>query len=393
VNVGLLLIVGAALALLAAIGLRIWVGDTGARRGTALAALGLALMLASVGAGVLLLRERQRPVPEQRGVGVLTSVHPRPSRGLVLSAGVRFHSCKNPVDVTMIASGTSEFWADQARSLRRGGTVQLAVPDLSVRHVRVALGVEGKSAPIAPLTQQTQSTPAIRPMPVRRLRTVTVIGADVPGWGRHLRPVVFRFDADWLQGRSLLGSCFVRLPALVGFPTVLSAQEIRGQAVNDVSKLHGTRSFFVVSSRETGLQAYYDPELETTRGVTSIQTGSSILRTDLSQPAPDGNVQGAPSWTCTSTPPQTFGFLETLRPGERPPDVLEGSAIDSTGALSNSRLGAAVGERTCASYAVIEQPAASVIRDLVLLFIGAAFSIGVGFLVEAVRERGRRREP
>jgi hypothetical protein len=349
----------------------------------------VALMLASLGVGVFLLAEQQRQVPEQRGIGVLTSVHPNPGRGLALSVGVRFRSCGEPVEVTLVATGTAEFWIDNARALRRGGTVQLAVPDLGLRRIRVGLGTDGKVAAIAPLTQSPEPGPLVTGLPVRRLRSVSVIGAHVARWGLHLRPFVVRFEADWLQRRSHLGSCYLRLPALAGFPTVLSAQEIRGQAVPDVGKLTGPESIFVVSSQETGLQSYYSAELETTRGVTSIALGSSALRTDLSQPAPDANVGGAASWTCSTTPPRSVETLESVKPGSAAPEIIEGAAVDAKGALSASRLGGAVAERTCASFAVLDESRSGVSRDITLLLIGAIFSIGVGLAVEGLRRKRR----
>jgi hypothetical protein len=366
-------------------------------RSPALIALGLSLMLATLGLGVLLLGEEEREIPEQRGIGVVTSVHPNPGRGVALSAGVRFRSCDEPVDVTLVATGTTEFWLDQARRLRQGGTVRLAIPGRGLRDVGIRLGRDGKTAPLAPMTEREPPDARSRlpaselvPMPVRELRSVTVVGARIPRWGQHLRPVVVEFEADWLDRRTHLGSCFLSLPALTGFSTVLSAQEVLGRAVEDVNQLEGPSSIFVVSSEETGLEAYYSTEYEITRGVTSVSLGSSSMRGELSAPGPDANVRGATSWTCSSTPPKSAGILETVSRGENP-EIVEGAGENATGALSTTRLGTAVGARTCASYAVIDEPKASVNRDFTLLLVGAVFSIGVGVALDGLRRKPRRR--
>lgn len=367
------------------------------RRSPARAVLGLAIAVAAIGAGVLFFGVEDRPVPEQRGVGVISwvgdktegrQVHPAPGRGLALSAAVRLRSCGDPVQVTMIATGTAEFWADHSRRLRNGGTLEMAIPDLNVSKVRVGLGEDGKLSALAPL--DATADPAAGPvsaLPVRRLASVSVLGARVPRWGRHLRPVLVSFEADWLQRRSVLGSCFLRLPALAGFPTVLSAREIRGEAVPDVDRLKGAAgSIFVVSSKETGLEAFYRSEFETTRGVTSVELRSNSIRGDLSQPAPDTNVRGAPSWTCSSTPPRSVRQIADVKPGSQAPEILQG---DEAGALSSARLGAAVGEHTCASFAVVEHSSSAVARDIAGLLIGAVFSFGVGLLLDGMRRLRR----
>jgi hypothetical protein len=363
------------------------------------AVLGLGIGLAALGAGVLLFGVEDRPVPELRGVGVVSwarnakgafrQVHPEPGQGLALSAAVRIRSCGKPLRVSVIASGTAEYWADHAARLRRGGKIEIAVPDLDLRNVDVRLGTDGKTAPVAPLAEEPDATAIkIEPLEVRRLTSVTVVGAEIPKWGEHLRPVIVSFDADWTEGRSYLGSCYLRLPALAGFPTVLSAREILGDAVKDVTTLPGSKSALVVSSKETKLEAYYRAEYETTRGVTSIELGSSALRTDLSQPAPDTNVRGAPSWTCSSTPPRSLATLDTID-ADDPPEILQG---EESGALSTSRLGAAIKQKTCASYTVVEQSGAAVSRDITGLLIGALFSFGVGLFLEGTRRSRRATE-
>jgi hypothetical protein len=203
---------------------------------------------------------------------------------------------------------------------------------------------------------------------------------------------VFRFDADWLERRDRLGSCYLRVPALAGAPTVLSAQEIRMKAIDvggndDVEPPPPTSILEVTSDNR---RAYYLPEFETTRGVTAAELGSNRIRGDLSQPPPDGNVRGIPSWTCATRPSKGFQILETVRPGQRPP-VVEGASTDATGAVSTRQLGTAITERNCATFAVVEESSAQIKRDLVLLCLGTLIGLGTTLAVEPLVRRTRRR--
>jgi hypothetical protein len=372
------------------------------RRSPVRAAFGISVALLAIALGVLFTDVEDEAVPEQRGVGLVAwaetpkgrrQVRPAPGRGMVLSAAVRVKSCGEPVQVSVFASGTAEFWIDHAKRLRDGGRIAIAIPDTEISDVEIALAGDGKVASISPLAEGPDpDADPLTALPLRRLRSVTVASADVPDWGSHYRPVVVSFEAEWLKRRSLLGSCYLRLPALAGFPTVLSAREIRGGAVEDVQTLECTTSnpcsIFTVSSQETGLEAYYAAEYETTRGLTSIELGSNALKSDLSRPAPDANVRGAPTWSCSTRAGRSVDTIEFADP-ERPPDILELEQGGASGAWSARQLGTAIGEKTCASFAVIEHASVAVTDDVAGLLIGALFSFGVGLFLEGTRRTRR----
>jgi hypothetical protein len=365
------------------------------RTSLARASFGLALGLLAVSAWIILLGVDERPTPEQRGIGVVVRPgdgrrawdKPNPGRGMAVSMAIRTGSCGDPVRVTVVASGTAEFWADNAKMLaKEGATIRIAIPDLDVRDVDVALGTDAKLAAAVPLSAQPDpKAGSIVRLPSKPRESVTVVVARIPHWGRKLRPVLVSFTADWLERRSYLGSCYLRLPALTGFPTVLSARETLGQVAEDTKDLQDL-SIFTIASVETGLKAYYQANYETTRGVTSLELGSKLLKSDISRPAPDVTVQGIPTWTCSSTPYQV-NLLRYAQAKHKVADVVIGNAGD--GALSARRLGQDVSRTTCASYAVLEEARAQTSRDIVALLIGALFSVGVGLILEGMRRRPR----
>ena len=226
---------------------------------------------------------------------------------------------------------------------------------------------------------------------VDEAREATVLTAELARWGRHLKPLVVRFQADWLSPRDHLGTCYLTLPALAGPTTVLGAQTARRQAfakIESVDCYAEQCSILPVTSREPRLQAYYVPEYETTRGLTSLDAGSATIRTDLSQPAPDGVVQGRPSWTCATRPPESFSYLKF---GEPPSgdQYVQRREPRASGAVSVDRLGTVISQRNCASFAVIEESSAQVKRDLLLLVLGALLPAGFALLTGVgIRKRG-----
>jgi len=363
----------------------------GWRPGVGVALVGLALVVGSLGAGLYLLSVEEAETPEHRGIGVLPSVEARPRRGLAVSTAVRVTSCSKPVQVTLVVTGSTEYWVDHRDELRDHGDVQVGVPDLNLHNIEAGLGVDGKTAPIAPWTEEPNRTAELVKLPTheKKLQSVTVLGVRVRHWSRHLRPVVFRFGADWLSRRDRLGSCYLSLPALAGPTTVLSAQEVRGQARRELDCEKLDCSIEDVRSSKTGLRAYYHPRYETTRGLAVALTGSNTVRADLASPPPDGNSGGSQSWTCATRPTaRTFKFIENVRRGDDP-DVVEG---ESSGAVSIRRLSGATSERNCASFAVIEEATAQLRRDVTLLLLGVLISAGVTLMVEAWLARRTRRD-
>lgn len=349
-----------------------------------------ALLLGVLAFALLLLHVRSVQPPEQRGIGVVPSEAPETGRGFVVSMGVRFKSCRRPLDVTVVVAGSAEYWIDHAGQMRASGSVDVAIPDTKLDNLKAGIGVDGKLAPSAPFTEEDLPKRLSRKAfesHIDRRRDVTILSARVRRWGRHLKPLVIRFEARWLSPRDRLGTCYLEVPALAGPATALSAQIARKEAFTekrfamvDCAKL--TCSIIPLRSRELDLVAYYLPKFETTRGLTTVDAGSGTIRTDLSLPAPDGDVQGFPSWTCATRPPKDFSFLANTAPGDKE-QFIEGDAPDASGAVSVDRLGTALTERNCASFAVFEESSAQLKRDLLLLLMGALLSVGFALVAEA----------
>jgi hypothetical protein len=357
-----------------------------------LAGIGVSLILTSVGLGIVEHRVHRPPSEEAEGVGVVLPVTPRLGRGTVTTLGVEFHSCGKPVSVTAVVDGTAEFWIDWARTLKGVQKVTVAVPDLRMSNVRAGFGQAGDVAVTEPFTQRPVPGRLMTVEEPRRLTSVTAIPMSVRDWGTYLRPLVVRFDAHWLYPRSL-GSCYLRLPALAAASTVLSAQEAAGR-LNPKRSVSKIVSGGIVYSVNTGLSAPYNPALEGALGLTSLRIGKSALRTDLSQPAPDRDVSGRPTWTCKTTPRRTDspGVVGTSIPIGKVPDSVVAVSGDSSAALSASRISAEVAQRDCAAIAVIEESNAELRRDLLLLLVGALFSLGITLLVELGLNRIRSPE-
>ena len=364
-------------------------------RSPAVLAIGAALVLACLAAGLLVQQTEERELPEQRGIGIVPSREPEPNRGLVATAAVRIRSCDEPVSVQLNVSGSAEYWLDHASALSDGGELRVGIPDLDLRDIRVGLGDDGKLAAVAPFSQVLQEDPRVKPLPEhgRKLKTVTELAVRIDGWGTHLRPVVFEFEADWLSSRNPLGSCYLRLPALAGPATVLTAQEVADPA-RVRADLGGIdcdvpRNCNIVRlySQETKLRAYYRAGYETTRGIAAVALGDHSIKADLSQPDPNTNVGGIPAWACKTTALERFHLLGEARREERP-EVLEGEEQGS-GAYSVDRLAEAPEEQSCATFAVLEASSFQVRRDVLLLIIGVLLGSGVGFAIEFVRGRKR----
>jgi hypothetical protein len=353
--------------------------------------LGAAVTLTALAGGSLLTEVRSIAPPEQRGVGVVVEgMQASGSRGLdvglTLGAAVRVDGCGKPVLVRLTVTPTAEFWIDNGERLQRSAHVRLAIPDVHLQDLSVSTPTDGLTM-VTPFTEDETSPEHPLEAEVEESGPSTLVDVQVPHWGRTQRPLVATFSADWTERRSWLGACYVRLPALAGFPTVLSAAELTGAATDEDAPPGGDLGFFVVSSEETGLHTYYDPTLEVTRGVTSLTLGRYTLQEGATVPAPDANLGGAPAWTCRTSIADSLGRADRLEPGNPAPDMVLGDPNDSTLAFSHERIDEILDQQTCASFVAIEGPGAGTKRDLALMGIGAMFSLGIELLLSGVRRR------
>ncbi len=352
--------------------------------------LGLATTVAAVVAGATLIGVRSVQAPEQRGIGILVEgTDSLASRGfdtgLMLSLKAKVSDCGEPVAVHLTVAPTAEFWRDNASVLRSQATVRLAVPDASIRQVDADTGDDALAAVIDPQTPSTVEDGAeVTSTESDRETDTTFLEVRVPAWGRSLAPVVISFEADWTARRSLLGGCYLSLPALAGHPTVLSGALLAGTAVPLGEDL-GTRdaNVFEVESRAAGMHAYWNSDYEVTRGVASIDLGDHTIQDGLST-APDTTLAGSPAWTCRTTIPDTFANLDTQDPGDPTADFNITGSQETTVAFSAERIEQILEQRTCATFVAIEAPGSGTKRDLLLIIIGALFSIGMELVLSGL---------
>ncbi|SFJ40684.1 hypothetical protein [Nocardioides psychrotolerans] len=353
-------------------------------------ALGLAATVVAIVAGAVLIGVQSVPAPEARGIGVLVegtnSLAGRGyDAGLTVSLKARVIECGEPVAVTLTVAPTAEFWRDNADVLRSQATVQVAVPDASISGIDVSTATDALAAVVDPQGASTDSDGAsISSIDPDKETETTALEITVPGWGRSLAPVVLSFTADWTESRSRLGGCYLSLPALAGHPTVLSGAQLAGTAVPLEEEL-GTRdaNVFEVESRSAGVHAYWNSDYEVTRGVASIDLGDYTLQ-DATSAAPDTTLAGSPAWTCRTTIPDTFANIETQDPGEPTADFNITGSQTTTVAFSAERIQQILEQRTCATFVAIEAPGAGTKRDLLLIIIGALFSIGMELVLSGV---------
>lgn len=355
---------------------------------------GAGVTVVAVALGGLLTTVRNDPVPEQRGIGIsVEKVNFAPGRsdvGFSLAVAVTVTSCGDDVTVKMTLAPTAEFWIDNHRRFQDRAIVFVTVPDAGLTDVEVSTDDPQADAAVPVVAPQQTVTTAEPTVPtVTEMRTddehdFTHLTVEIPKWGSTLRPLTVSFDADWTQRRSWLGGCYVSLPALAGPPTVLSAAAARGLAVPLTETPPGRQTFFTVSSSQADLHAHYNKRFETARGVMTLSLNSHVVDDAATLPSPDTNFGGAPTWTCRTTVASSFDSLANLDPG----DPLSGEILytpQGKPAFSADRLSELLEQRTCASYAAITPSGSGAVRDLVLISIGALFSLGIELALAGTR--------
>jgi hypothetical protein len=374
------------------------------------AGLGASITLATVASGIALAGVRSESPPEQRGIGVrVDGAHTSPDRrgdkrfdmGLTLAMAVDITACDEPVRVRLTLAPTAEFWIDNQEKLADGATVRLAIPDdldadvpadRVLQDLRAWVSTDGLAPFVAAVRARSPGEPGgdgvgLEAPATRRVARATFVTIEVPRWGDTPNPLNLEFTADWTRRRTLLGSCYVTLPALAGFPTVLSAVQMEGEATPLEEAPGGRLSFFVVSSTSADLHAYYRTEYEVTHGVTSLTMPGHTLQDGVSLPAPNANLGRSPAWTCRTTIPDGLAFLPNTRPGDAAVDVNQAPSNDGTFALSDARIAEILEQETCASFVAIESTGAGTRRDFVLMAIGALFALGIELFLSGLRRR------
>jgi hypothetical protein len=361
----------------------------GARLATevTLVVVGLLMMVLSVVVGQRVLAVKEPPRGEQfaAGVGIVPGLSARPNRGFMASLGARFRSCDEPVDVTIVLAGSAEYFEDRESGLRRrrAREVMVGVPGKDLEDLRMGYGSTYFDLFVPFRSVETQDAEvrftAAEP---RERRAVTSIAGRMAAWADHMAPIVVRFKADWLVPRGL-GTCYLRLPALVGTSSVIGAQDARGRSVANRAEMlrKFPKAAAQVSDEEDTIFVPYDTGLTTIEGVSVVDPGKNDLLS--SQPETQVITGGRPGLSCTAHSPRT-GEL-----GDKRAELVLGETAGV--AMRHASFPGLASELDCGGVFTMAEAGAGNQRDLVLLLIGAFFSLGAALLLEMGLDIQRRR--
>ncbi len=351
-------------------------------------AIGVLLMVLSVLVGQRLLSVEKPPQGElfPAGVGFAPDVKAEIDRSFVVGLAARFRDCDDPVDVTLAIAGTAEYFEDHLARLKKPMSFTLAVPSTKVAEMTAGPSLSGYSDALNPLPAKRTSGLArgmVTTRPPSEIGEFTRIRGSISGWSSHLASLVFRFNADWLVPRGL-GTCYLKLPPLAGNSTILGAQAGLGrsapshQAYMEKFPEGGER---VVNDKET-LFAPYDRSLAMRNGVSVVEAGKNEVLE--SEPEANTVAGGVPAVACFQSSPDT-GQL-----GARDADLVFGSD-GRAAAIRDGSYARLAGQLDCGGVVTLAEAGAASRRDLVLLIIGAVFSLGAALLLEIGLDIQRRR--
>jgi hypothetical protein len=350
-----------------------------------LSALAIILVAATLLKGLDLLKLESPPRGESQTIGVVPPVPPRPGDGFALGLGVTVEGCDQPVQVTLVATGTAEYWQDNAAAIPRDASFKLGIPTSGLRGPVTF----GTGSNISDVTEPIAATPhpkGIANPEQAPVEDMTVISGSIPDWARKLSPVVAKFDADWLTERGQ-GTCYLALPALTGNLTAFGSQEAAGHAKNSGQALANSlprggssAQLPTFESDRNGLFTVLRPRDEIVHGNATVvvASGGNVL-VDKSVPPPNTVERGDPTWSCG----RPVGTSEAIgeAPGGSVPDILLGRGRGAIGSFSKSRLTRELGSN-CGGYVAVEQGDAGERRDVTLLMVGIGIALGLGLFIE-----------
>jgi hypothetical protein len=350
-------------------------------------ALGVALMVLSVVVGqrLLSLEKPPRGALFPAGVGIAPQVRAKTDRSFVVGLAARFRDCDDPVDVTLAVAGTAEYFEDHEAKLKKRTSFTVAVPSTTVDEVAVGTSLDGYAEALDPLNASpgdAEQVGALETEPPSEIAGVTRIRGTIRGWSSHLAALVFRFKAKWLEERGL-GTCYLKLPPLVGNSTILGAQAGIGRsAPSDEAYLERFLAEERVVNEADTLFVPYVRSLAIRNGVVVVDAGNNEVLS--SEPETNTVAGGVPAIGCFRASPDT-GDL-----GAVDADLVFGSD-NRAGAIRDRSFADFVGQLDCGAVVTLAEASAASRRDLVLLIIGAVFSLGAALLLEIGLDIQRRR--
>jgi hypothetical protein len=362
----------------------------------ALTAVGLQFALNSV-------RDRPRESGEALAL-VIRGVHPERGRSLRADAWMfaepSWRGCPDSATVRVVFSGTPAFWKDHAAELR--GTHRFALgivssEGLEIRDVKFGFAAHPKVAAVRPeyggpepFSDAASSEVLDHDQPKRRGQSWLIAGT-VRDWGVHWSPLAVEFTADWVSTRTVLGSCYLRLPSLTG-----TAEGPRRAAVNTaLGSLFGAEDVKPVDERaareifgshatpDEALSQRIDRELEhvlpASAGRIVVDSSGELVASE-SSPSPGAASADQGIWTCAPSDAD-----RELEPGEGKPSASGEVIAYAPSAVAGQDLG-------CEGTAVIRSPSLEFWRSALLVLIGilAAWAVDSA---RKVPERWRGKGP
>lgn len=292
-------------------------------------------------------------------------------RALFAAVEIEPAGCSGRQPVTLALVGSNEYWADLRRGYPRLTRFEIVLPraadKVSVDLVDPAYG----ELPLVGLRGTRSPRLSTR---ISREEGRTTINGTVTGWERHRDAVRVSFEADWTRRRTL-GTCWLEVPRLGDVrPARALPVRVRNRLADALVKRLGVRP---------KLTDLVFPDLlgeSISRGRVTVQPTLGTLDSQASVRPPDSDSDAVPAWTCRphdrSSGPVA---LSDAHFGEAAPAEVArqgGVRSRSLSSLARSEVG-----QSCAAVAVLEGASASFARDLALLLIGAAVSIGLTVLL------------
>ncbi len=313
---------------------------------------------------------------------------PAPTRhaGMALGMLAAVEDCASKVDVTVVAQPTAEYWIAR----RDAEEVTFALPDARHDDVRFRLG-ESASDVTTPqdVVDRGRGDGETRSAGVRVRKTryegperdLLVATLEVPHWNRTLAPIIASYSADWLEYRGL-GSCWLRLPALTGDLTVLTAQRAFDADFPLRARLPANQGDLRVFSRRANAQAVYTAGLEAIHG--SITVVSPEAEVGKSLPNPSSSTNGSPTWVCAAQPKAKARPLHAS-PRSTRPSVISGTAAGASPGAFSSKVISSAKAGNCSAVAAVIESSAGWQRDLFMLVVGTVVGLGFTLLVDLLK--------
>lgn len=331
-------------------------------------AAGVALMTITCLAAVVLLQQRAVPSENEGGIAFVGPVPAEATRAFALAMAVTVQSCREPVEVTVAAAGTADFWLREGRKVPRTSSVSFVIGDPRVQDVRVAPArdaLEGRSPGAPRLTDGY--TPLRRgefkPGLIRRNEGTTVASAELRNWRRTWNPVLVTFRADWLQRRGLR-SCYLRVPALTGPAATNVALQAAG--FNPGGGPRRLRPALGLDEYEAGRRAIASFGRVEVSSLEDLDASSS-------QPPPTDVSSGRLVYSCAQ---RDFSAGETADLVVNQRDLVVNQRGQGAAFSSRSYRQPDFTRSGCDATVVVTDPNESTYRDLILLFAGVLLSFG-----------------